>query len=183
MISEALFTDFLFYAVAVCMVALAIATVSVKNILHSAVALIGTFFCTAILYLLLRAEFLAVAQVLVYIGGVVIFVVFTILLTSQLGEKALLTGKSRRVLALLFSLLFFASMAHLVLKIPGSQGSEPTAMQGYASLATFGQRLLSTEPSGFIIPFEAISLLLLASLIGAVTIARKPHEDKNPGDK
>jgi NADH-quinone oxidoreductase subunit J len=182
MISEALFSDVMFYLVAFFMVVCAIATVSVKNILHSAIGLIATFFCTAILYLLLRAEFLAIAQVLVYIGGVVIFVVFTILLTSQLGEKALLTGKVRHGLAVVFALLFFATMAHLVLKVPAPVG-EATATAGYASMATFGQRLLSAERSGFIIPFEAISLLLLASLIGAITIARKPHEDKIPGEK
>ncbi len=183
MISEALFSDTLFYVVAAFMVACSIATVMVKNILHSAVFLIGTFFCTAVLYLLLRAEFLAIAQVMVYIGGVTIFVVFTILLTSQLGEKALLTLKSRRVLALGFALVFFASMAQLVLKIPAPVAGEQTTVAGYASMQNFGLRLLSAEPSGFIIPFEVISLLLLASLIGAITIARKPHEDKNTGEK
>ncbi len=183
MISEALFHDILFYVVAVAMVGFAVATVTAKNILHSAIYLIGTFFGTAVLYLLLRAEFLAIAQVLVYIGGVVIFVVFTILLTSQLGEKALLAVKGRRALAAAFAMVFFATMANLVLRVPAQASDAPVAQSGYASIMTFGQRLLSAGPEGFLIPFEVISLLLLASLVGAITIARKAPEDKTPGEK
>lgn len=182
MISEALFTDILFYAVALFMVAFAIATVTVPNILHSAIGLIATFFCTAILYLLLHAEFLALAQVLVYIGGVVIFVVFTILLTSQLGEQSLLTPKPRRLLAAVFALLFFATMAHQLLVMPALPLGAVSPVD-HASVRTFGARLLSGAENGFLIPFEVVSLLLLAALIGAISVARKPHEDRNPEDK
>ena len=69
--------DFAFYAVAIVMLVTAVFTVAVKNILQSAVFLIFSFVATAILYLLLHAEFIALAQVMVYVGGVVIFVVFT----------------------------------------------------------------------------------------------------------
>ena len=57
------------------------------------------------------------------------------------------------------------------------------APEGHASLRTFGARLLSGETNGFLIPFEVVSLLLLASLIGAISVARKPHEDRNPEEK
>ena len=76
--------DIAFYAVAFIILVTAVCTVAVKNILQSAVFLIFSFVATAILYLLLHAEFTALAQVMVYVGGVVIFVVFTILLTSRL---------------------------------------------------------------------------------------------------
>lgn len=183
MIDSSLFTDLMFYAVAFFMVVCAVATVTVKNILHSAIALIGTFFCTAVLFLLLHAEFLAIAQVLVYIGGVTIFVVFTILLTSQLGEQALLAPRMRRILAVLFSIVFFAIMAQMISSVPFPSTTHAPTESGYASMVEFGKRLLSAGPEGFIIPFEVISLLLLSALIGAITIARKPHEDRNPGEK
>jgi len=173
--------DMLFYITAVIMVAGALLTVLVKNILHSAIALIGTFFSSAVLYFLLSAEFVAVAQVMVYIGGVVVFVVFTILLTSRLGEKALEASKLRKVLAAIFSMVV-AVLAAMLLKEVG--GLEQIAAEDFSSLDAIGKRLLSSEESGFLLPFEAISLLLLISLIGAVTIARTPYkEDRSAREK
>ena len=74
--------DIAFYVVAFVILMTAVCCVAVKNILQSAVFLIFSFVTTAILYMLMHAEFIALAQVMVYVGGVVIFVVFTILLTS-----------------------------------------------------------------------------------------------------
>ncbi|GBU25820.1 hypothetical protein R83H12_02478 [Fibrobacteria bacterium R8-3-H12] len=170
------FKDILFYATAAIMVAAALLTVLAKNILHSAVALIGTFFGTAVLYFLLSAEFIAVAQVMVYIGGVIVFVVFTILLTSRLGERVQETSRLRKIVAIVFSLLV-AILAFSFLKEFGIILQKQT--EDFATLAAIGKRLLSPDDRGFLLPFEAISLLLLISLIGAVTIARIPSDDKN----
>jgi len=172
--------DILFYATAIIMVAGALLTVWVKNILHSAITLIGTFFCSAVLYFLLSADFVAVAQVMVYIGGVVVFVVFAILLTSHLGETTLETKKLRKVLAILFSITV-AVLAVMLLKEIDDGMQMPT--EDFASLSAIGKRLLSPEEDGFLLPFEAISLLLLISLIGAVTIARTHREDRHAGEK
>ena len=88
--------DIAFYVVAFVILMTAVCCVAVKNILQSAVFLIFSFVTTAILYMLMHAEFIALAQVMVYVGGVVIFVVFTILLTSHLGEEAFcLRGRCR----------------------------------------------------------------------------------------
>lgn len=174
------FKDIFFYLTAIVMVAGALLTVLAKNILHSAIALIGAFFGTAVLYFLLSAEFIAVAQVMVYIGGVVVFVVFTILLTSKLGEKALGTRVSRRVMALCFSLLI-VMFAAMILREIGF--SAQVATDGFASLSAIGKRLLSPGATGFLLPFEAISLLLLISLIGAVTIARSTEEKEENAEE
>jgi len=170
------FKDILFYATAAIMVAAALLTVLVKNILHSAVALISVFFGTAVLYFLLSAEFIAVAQVMVYIGGVIVFVVFTILLTSRLGERIQETSRLRKITAFVFSILV-AILAIGFLKEMVMVLQNPT--EDFATLSAVGKRLLSPDETGFLLPFEAISLLLLISLIGAVTIARIPHDDKN----
>jgi NADH-quinone oxidoreductase subunit J len=155
--------------VAVAVTASALLTVLVKNILHSAIALISTFFGSTILYFLLSAEFVAIAQVMVYIGGVVVFVVFAILLTSHLGEVTLEAGKPRKILALLFSIVIVA-MSITLLK--GVNWNLQIAPEDFASLSAIGKRLISPSDDGFLLPFEAISLLLLISLIGAITIAR-----------
>jgi NADH-quinone oxidoreductase subunit J len=174
------FKDVFFYITAVAMVAGALLTVLAKNILHSAIALIGTFFGSAILYFLLSAEFVAVAQVMVYIGGVVVFIVFAILLTSHLGEKNLGTSRLRKILAVFFSIIV-AILAVTLLKEVGE--TEQTVAESFASLSEIGKRLLSPSDNGFLLPFEAISLLLLISLIGAVTIAHTAKEDKNTEGK
>ncbi|MDR2731603.1 MAG: NADH-quinone oxidoreductase subunit J [Fibromonadaceae bacterium] len=170
------FKDIFFYITAIVMVAGAFLTVLAKNILHSAVALIGVFFGTAVLYFLLSAEFIAVAQVMVYIGGVVVFIVFAILLTSRLGEKVLETRTLRKVVAAFFGITI-AVLAVFILR--EAHGGLVIEENEFATLAAIGKRLLSPESNGFLLPFEAISLLLLISLIGAVSIARTPQDDKD----
>jgi len=168
--------DILFYITAIIMVAGALLTVTVKNVLHSAIALIGTFFASAVLYFLLHAEFVGVAQVMVYIGGVVVFIVLAILLTIRLGERILEAGKSRKIMAALFAV---AISVFAVMLLKETNSIVQTETEDFASLAAIGERLLSPSSTGFLLPFEAISLLLLISLIGAITIAYIPKEDKH----
>lgn len=170
--------DIAFYVVAFVMVVMALCTVAVKNILQSAVFLIFSFVGTTILYLLLHAEFNALAQIMVYIGGVVIFVIFTILLTSHLGEDAFSTKIPRFFAAFAMSIGFVAIMVKCLLPISGLVTTTATAPEGFASLKALSIRLLDYGPDGFIIPFEIVSVLLLAALIGAITIARRGKEEE-----
>ena len=170
--------DIAFYGVAFVMLATAVCTVAVKNILQSAVFLIFSFVGTAILYLLLHAEFTALAQVMVYVGGVVIFVVFTILLTSRLGEDAFAVKIPRVFAAFALSILFTVIMVKCLLPVEALSSSAVVAPEGYASLKAFAMRLLGYGPDGFVIPFEVVSILLLMTLVCAITIARKGKEDE-----
>lgn len=170
--------DLAFYAVAFIILVTAVCTVAVKNILQSAVFLIFSFVATAILYLLLHAEFTALAQVMVYVGGVVIFVVFTILLTSRLGEDAFAVKIPRVFAAFALSIIFVLVMVKCLLPIEGLSNGVVAAPEGYASLKAFALRLLGYGEDGFVIPFEVVSILLLMTLICAITIARKGKEDE-----
>ncbi|WP_407442659.1 NADH-quinone oxidoreductase subunit J [Fibrobacter sp.] len=170
--------DIAFYAVAIVMLVTAVFTVAVKNILQSAVFLIFSFVATAILYMLLHAEFIALAQVMVYVGGVVIFVVFTILLTSHLGEDAFSTKIPRVFAAFALSASFVLVMVKCVLPTPKLSSGVVNSAADYSSLEQFALRLLGYDHSGFIIPFEVVSILLLMTLICAITIARKTREDE-----
>ncbi len=170
--------DIAFYVVAFVMVATAICTVAVKNILQSAVFLIFSFVGTTVLYLLLHAEFNALAQIMVYIGGVVIFVIFTILLTTHLGEDAFSTKIPRYFAAFILSIAFVAIMAKCLLPAQGLVTTVAAAPEGFASLKALSVRLLGYGADGFILPFEIVSILLLATLIGAITIARRGKEEK-----
>lgn len=173
LISDALFTDIAFYAVALLMIVASIVTITAKNLLRSAVFLIISFIGTAIFYLMLHAEFLAMAQIMVYAGGVVIFVIFTILLTSHLGETAFNIKLPRNFIAAAISCGLLFTMVRFLFKASGIETATATAASDYASLPSLALRLLSTDPSGFIIPFELVSFVLLVTLIAAITVARK----------
>lgn len=169
--------DIAFYAVAIVILATAVLTVAVKNVLQSAVFLIFSFVGTAILYMLLHAEFIALAQVMVYVGGVVIFVVFTILLTSHLGEDAFSARIPRTFASFIIAVAFVAVMLKLVIPVKALAVATPAAPDGFASLKAFALRLLGYGTDGFVIPFEIVSVLLLMSLICAITIARKSKDE------
>ena len=169
--------DIAFYAVAIVMLVTAVFTVAVKNILQSAVFLIFSFVATAILYLFLHAEFIALAQVMVYIGGVVIFVVFTILLTSHLGEDAFSTKIPRVFAAFALSIAFVVIMVKCLLPMQELSSGAVNSPADYSSLQNFAVRLLGYNQDSFIIPFEVVSILLLMTLICAITIARKTKDE------
>lgn len=171
LISDALFTDIVFYAVALLMIVASVVTITAKNLLRSAVFLIISFIGTAIFYLMLHAEFLAMAQIMVYAGGVVIFVVFTVLLTSHLGETAFNIKLPRNFIAAAISCGLLFTMVRFLFK--ADLDATDAAASDYASLPSLALRLLSTDPAGFIIPFELVSFVLLVTLITAITIARK----------
>ncbi len=169
--------DIAFYAVAIVMLVTAVFTVVAKNILQSAVFLIFSFVATAILYMLLHAEFIALAQVMTYVGGVVILVVFTILLTTHLGEDAFATKIPRIFAAFALSISFVFVMVKCILPTPELASGIVNAPANYSSLQNFAVRLLGYDQNGFIIPFEAVSVLLLMTLICAITVARRSKDE------
>ena len=172
--------DLLFYADAFLIIGCAVIAVMMRHLLHAALALMMSLFCTAGLFLLLGAEFAALVQLMVYIGGVVIFIVYTILLTAHLGEDMPRASIAKRVASMLAALAFGALL--YIVHLHGGAAAGPfteSLPEGTGGLHDIGRRLLSREPDGFVIPFEIVSLLLLAAMIGAVSIARRstPEEE------
>ncbi len=169
-------TDSLFYILAGLLVFFSLLVVHLPNLIHSAVALIASFFVTAALYLLMQMEFVAVAQVMVYIGGIVIFVVMTILLTTRLGEVNRYPTSTGRLLgATGVSASLLAFFLSVVLTSPEQFSHRMAAGPDAGSLEAIGLRLLATDRNGFIVPFEIISILLFIALVGAVVIARREN--------
>lgn len=176
--SEITSTDIIFYMLAAVMVLGAVTVVTMKNILHAAIGLIATFFTTAILYLVMKAEFVAMAQIMVYIGGVVIFSVFTILLTSKLGEKALEVHAGRKGIAALVTVGLAGLMVKILMKAAPQLDRAPTSEE-FADIEAIAVRLMNFTENGFIVPFEIISVLLLSAMIGAIVIARRDVSEEN----
>ena len=155
--------------------------VSARTLLRAALSLITAFFATAALYLLFRMEFVALAQVMVYIGGIVVFMVITILLTAQLGAKKLAPkSPGQRFFGLMVSGLLFMVLWLASLGFDLEPGPEAGAEDGGA-IAAVGERLMSPEVGGFVVPFEVTALLLLAAIIGAVVIARRNPDQAAAG--
>ena len=135
--------------------------------------LIATFYGTVVLYLMMKAEFVAMTQLVVYIGGIVSVVVFTILLTSSLGEKHLTASRRRRLLALLLAGGFCGLLGKQILDLRGLLAGRLESPAEFASLDELGRRLLTPGADGFLLPFELISLLLLTAIIGALVMAAR----------
>ena len=145
----------------------ALRMVTTKNIVHAALYLVAVLAGLGALYVLLTAEFVATTQVLVYIGAVMVLFLFGIMLTkAPLGDMMQMTGKQWPIAALVALLLGGVTVYALLDRF----GSERLVMDGPVyKTADVSDEVFST----YIIPFEAVSVLLLAALIGAIVLARK----------
>ena len=155
-----------FFVVAAVTLASAICAVSLRNLVHCGLSLALTFAGLAAVYLQLSAEFVGLAQILVYVGAVAILIVFTILLTRN--TEVNLSAVSRSwTLGLVIAVVVGASLVVPILKSPGLD-RQPTRAPD-ASVRLVGEKLM-TE---YVVPLEAIALVLTAALLGAVVIAMR----------
>lgn len=163
----------MYFIVALAMIVFAILAVTSRKILRSATYLLFTLFAGAAVYFMLDYEFLGAVQIAVYAGGIVVLFVFSILLTSQPGSNSeKLTSKSRGV-GLVASIAMLIVAGYSLLCRVNLFGAAPE-MQN-PDMHTIGSQLIgTTEASGsYLLPFEAVSVLLLACIIGGIVIARK----------
>lgn len=150
---------------------MSILTVSTRRLVRSATYLLFTLFGTAGIYFLLGYTFLGSVQIMVYAGGIVVLYVFSILLTSGEHEGLPSFKRSRLFAALLATLTGGGIVLFITLKHRFLQTDSLTPIE--TDIHDVGHALLSSGKYGYILPFEVISLLLLACIIGAILIARK----------
>jgi NADH-quinone oxidoreductase subunit J len=162
--------DLFFYALCAAMLGLAAATVLARDLFRASLGLLGVLLGTAALFLMLGAEMPALVQVMVYIGGILIFVLYAVLLTSELGGRMAGPSPAKIGMAALASIAAFAWLGRLAWTAAVPAG--PADGGPIAALKPLGARLLDPGPGGFLVPFELISALLLAALVGAIAIAR-----------
>ncbi|RME46669.1 MAG: NADH-quinone oxidoreductase subunit J [Chloroflexi bacterium] len=157
-----------FIVVALGTLAAALGAVLVKNLFHAALFLVGAFAGVAVLYVLLNAEFLAAAQIIIYIGAISTLIVFAIMLTrSVMGREAGQLNRYALVIAGALVLLF--AVLSWLLNAVDFNATMPAVPDD--AIAQIGQGFVST----FVIPFEAASVLLLVALVGAIMLARERH--------
>jgi NADH-quinone oxidoreductase subunit J len=155
-----------FGIVAAFMIVFAINVVRSSNVVHAALSLVAVMAGAAAQYLLLAAEFVAVTQVLVYIGAVMILFLFGVMLTrARVGKETDLNNKNW-ALGIPVALLMLGVMAYVLIKGFGDDHLEPAAQVSTADLS-------DSIFKPFLLPFEALSFVLLAAVIGAIVLARK----------
>ena len=145
----------------------AVAVVSARNVVHAALYLVVTLLSVAGVYLLLGAEFVAWVQVLIYVGAIVILFLFGLMLTkAPIGRDTL--DNQQRWLGVVVGVGVFAGLAFLIQDAFPVQDAE-----AFRTLSGDTAAIGGAIFSDFVLPFEAVSFLLLAALIGAIVLARK----------
>ena len=164
---------FLFSAI---IIVFSILTVTSHRILRAAVYLLFVLVSTAGLYFMLDYQFLAAVQLTLYAGGIVVLIIFSILLTSHINQKFEAPGLSKIV----FSALAAATGAILsIVTILDYKFSATTEAAKEVNMRLIGKSLLSVGYDGYILPFEIISVLLLAAMVAAIVIAKKADPKKS----
>lgn len=165
----------IFALVSIVIIGSAVMVVAARNVIHSALWLIASFFGVGALYLLLEAEFAAAIQVLVYVGAVSILMLFAIMLTRHVTGQGEHRYYQRWWLSLVISALLFGAV--LVPTVVGQRWNtvapQPSALTipgqptGIAGALEIGQAFMRE----YLIPFEVVSVLLLVALVGAIVVA------------
>ena len=175
-----------FYIIAAVLIISALGIVFLPRIVYSAVAMIVTFLAVAGIFVLLNADFIAIAQIMIYAVGITIVMIFAVMLTGSISDKKLRIAIAPRTLfAFVISGAFFITILfavtdgfHLLTRETGiflsSQPSLETieTLQSEGTAGIIGKALLTK----YVLPFEILSVLLIAAILGAVVIAKK---DKN----
>jgi len=154
-----------FYFSSALTVFFAFRTVTSRNVFHSAIFLALTLIGVACVYLYLDAEFLAIVQILIYVGAIATLIIFAIMLTARIQDRAIRQTNQQVAVSAVVALGFFLLFAEMIKKnLWQAAGPNPES----PSLAQLGTALMT----GYALPFEVISLVLLVALVGAIVIGK-----------
>lgn len=160
----------IFYALASFILVSAVLAVTSRKIFRAAIYLLFSMIGVAGLYFWMNYEFIAAVQIVVYVGGIVVLIIFSIFLTHHVGSEMEPPNRLRLSFSLLAVLLSFVFCFLVIAKNDFvSSGSSPTEL----TVNRIGEQMLSLTDHGYILPFEVVSMLLLAAMVGCIVIALK----------
>ena len=162
----------MYFIIALAIIVFSVLTVTSRNILRSATYLLFVLFANAGIYFQIGYEFLGAVQIAVYAGGIMVLFVFSILLTSRPGNNSEPLSTHKKWLGLSAAVAGVALCGYSLLSYGAFVGRQMSSNLN-VDIQRIGEALLSTDKWGYLLPFEAISVLLLACIIGGVVIARK----------
>ncbi len=162
----------MYFIIAIAIIVFSVLTVTTKRILRSATYLLFVLLSTAVVYFQMGYEFLGSVQIAVYAGGIVVLFVFAIMLTHKPGSNAEALTRHKRAMGLTAAIAGVAVCGYSLFSYADFCSKKLT--DGIdVSMDTIGRFLLSTDKFGYLLPFEAISILLLACIIGGLVVARR----------
>jgi NADH-quinone oxidoreductase subunit J len=158
----------IFYLLSILTLVSGILSVTTRKIFRAAIFLLFSLIGIAGLYFWMQYEFIAAVQIVVYVGGITVLIIFSIFLTQQAGE--LLPQQNRK--RVLFSLLAaFSGFGLTLLQIIQHSFNKTLESSILPTMENIGNQMLGVEDNGFSLPFEVVSILLLAAMIGCIVIA------------
>jgi len=160
-------SDLLFYALAALSMVSGAGVAFSRSIIYSALSLLGTLLGIGALFVFLGADYVAISQLLIYIGGVLVLILFAVMLTSKIGDRSHTNPSMGIFPGIALTVALVGVLGYVVTKSPWIV--KPDAPQADQTARTIGDLFLRQ----YLLPFEVSSLVLLATLIGAVVIARK----------
>ena len=163
--------EIVFLIVAAMTLSAAFMVVTTQNLVHGALWLVLTLFGVAATFVLLNATFLAVVQVVVYIGAIAILLIFAIMLTRKVMQDSTSQTNANWIVAALLGLVLFVGIAQLLRKSSAVGIMMPAMDAAVDPVVQLGEVLVS--PNAYVLPFEVASVLLLAALIGSIVVAWK----------
>ena len=165
----------IFYIISAFILGAGLLAMTTRKIFRSAIWLLFSLIGIAALYFWLQVEFIAAVQIVVYVGGIVVLVIFSIFLTEQAGKEMPKQSTGRTIAAVLAVLSGFGLTIMQIWKY----NFQPTTKNFDWTVAKIGSQMLNTSSGGFALPFEVVSMLLLASMVGCIVIAMKSPTPTN----
>ena len=162
-------TQLVFLGVGAVILISALFVVTTRNLVHGALWLIVTLFGVAVLYAILNAGFLAVVQVVIYIGAIAILFIFAVMLTRKDLRDSGPQHNRGWWLSALLAVIAFTALLGTLWGWDGLSRTAPALPAGFDAVGALGDALV--KPDAFVLPFEVASVLLLAALVGAVYVA------------
>lgn len=151
----------------------AVMVVTTRNLVHAALWLVVALFGVAVTFVLLEAAFLAVAQVVIYIGAIAILFIFAVMLTRRLMQDTGPQTNRGWWAAALIAILLFGGLSWMLSTWAGFGEQLSTLPPGADPIRELGEALVS--PNAYILPFELAGVMLLAALVGAIVVAREKN--------
>ncbi len=160
----------IFYIISAFILGTGFLAVTTRKIFRSAIWLLFSLIGIAALFFWMQLEFIAAVQIIVYVGGIVVLIIFSIFLTQRAGSEMAKPALSRKLFASVLTLAGFILTYQLIYHY----NFQPAAQQPLnVNVNNIGLQLLSTGEHGYALPFEVVSILLLAAMIGCIVIAMK----------
>ena len=156
----------LFLIVAALVIASAFWVVFSPNLIHSAVYLLFTLFGTSGLYVFLYADFIAATQVVIYVGGILVLIIFGVMLTNRIDTPSIAASSKNQFIGGIGAVTIFVIQIAVIFNTPWHIGSKQSRE---ATVENIGNLLLNE----YLLPFEIVSILLLAALMGAALLSRR----------